>query len=125
MTDETEIIPPKGDNETVPSADALFEKPPKPALTIHVYSWATPIIGVVMLVVGLLAGYFARPLIARSMPTPITMVQATSSPQITSSPQATRSTNTTSLKDVIVAQTRHFIGEENAPVVIVEFSDFQ
>jgi len=35
-----------------------------PALTINIQSWWTPIIGVVLLIVGLLAGYFARPLIS-------------------------------------------------------------
>jgi hypothetical protein len=39
------------------------EEEKKPALVINIHSWATPIAGLVMLVVGLLAGYFLRPLI--------------------------------------------------------------
>ena len=33
------------------------EKPTSPALTINIEMWATPIVGLVMLVIGLLAGY--------------------------------------------------------------------
>ena len=35
----------------------------RPAITINVQSWATPIVGVVMLIVGLLGGYYGRPLV--------------------------------------------------------------
>jgi hypothetical protein len=34
------------------------------ALTITVQSWATPVVGLVMLVIGLLGGYFGRPFLA-------------------------------------------------------------
>ncbi len=127
MTDETEITPqndetaiaPANDaNETVPIVEIPEKAPHKPALTIHVYSWATPIFGLLMLVIGLFAGYFGRPLIAGSVSSPTKVVQATVASKSTQSANA-------SLKDVVVGQTRHFMGDANAPVTIIEFSDFQ
>jgi hypothetical protein len=35
----------------------------QPAIIISVQSWATPIVGVVMLIIGLLGGYYGRPLV--------------------------------------------------------------
>ena len=37
----------------------------KPALTVVIQSWWTPALAVIMLVVGLLAGYFGRPLLSK------------------------------------------------------------
>jgi hypothetical protein len=83
--------------------------PQKPALTIHIHTWATPVVGLVMLVFGLLAGYFARPLVSplfnRVTPTPTAIAEG--------------------LKDIVGAQTKHFLGDPNAPVTLIEFSDFQ
>ena len=115
MTDETEISPSNDETEASPPLETPEKKPRKPALTINIYSWATPIVGVLMLVVGLLAGYFSRPLIARATPAPTTVAKATTAPQ----------TSNAGLKDAVVAMTRHFTGDENAPVTIVEFADFQ
>ena len=72
-----------------------------------------------MLVVGLFAGYFTRPLINRPVPSPTTIVKATLAPQ------NTQEASQAGLKEVVVAQTRHFLGDANAPVTIIEFSDFQ
>ena len=38
----------------------LNEPERKPALTVVVQSWATPLIGLLMLVVGLVAGFYLR-----------------------------------------------------------------
>ena len=40
-----------------------IDAPKSPALTIHIASWATPIIGLLMLVVGLAGGFFLRPVL--------------------------------------------------------------
>jgi protein-disulfide isomerase len=95
----------------------------KPALVINIHSWATPIIGVVMLVIGLTTGYFGRPLIAnvKSVETPVAS-QEQASGQV-SQEQSPASTPT--LMEYLTGQTRHFQGDQNAPVTLIEFSDFQ
>jgi len=92
----------------------------KAALTIHIHSWATPVVGLLMLVLGLLAGYFVRPVVSPllSKPTPT----PTASPETVS---GDTSASQPGLKDYVVAQTLHFLGDPNAPVTIIEFSDFQ
>jgi len=94
--------------------------PPRTALTIVIHSWATPIVGVVMLILGLVGGYFARPFLA---PQPSTVVtQSGTVEQVT---LAASSSSQQELMATVVAQTRHFKGDPNAPVTIVEFGDFQ
>jgi protein-disulfide isomerase len=114
-----EGIPPEEPQEIV-------RKSP-PAVTINIQSWATPIIGLLMLVVGLLGGYYVRPL---------TLAQATN---VTGSSGATMSAVTPpaaipttdqtaaqkNLMASLVAKTRHFTGAPNAPVTMIEFGDFQ
>ncbi len=94
--------------------------PQKPALTIHIHTWATPIVGLVMLIFGGLAGYFVRPLVSpllnRETPTP-TAIAAQDASETAGSQQG--------LKDYVLSQTKHFLGDPNAPVTLIEFSDFQ
>lgn len=61
------------------------------------------VIAPLMLIVGIGIGYFGRPLLS---PTPA----ASGNPPVI---------------DLIVAQTRHFKGNANAPIMMLEFSDFQ
>jgi len=35
----------------------------KPAITISIQTWATPIVGLVMLIIGLFGGYYIRPIL--------------------------------------------------------------
>ena len=96
------------------------------ALTIVIYPWATPIVGVLMLAVGLLGGYFSRPLLLPQSPESI----ASSESGVASSPDASASSqnqpsNPDELMAFVVSQTRHYKGDPNAPVTIIEFSDFQ
>lgn len=95
----------------------------KPALVINIHSWATPIIGIVMLLVGLAAGYFGRPFIANlnSSETAIPVQEQTSG-QVS---QEKSPASTPTLMEYLVGQTRHFMGDQNAPVTLIEFSDFQ
>jgi len=93
----------------------------QPALTITIQSWATPIVGILMLVIGLLAGYYVRPLILN---------QAQSEASVNSGlpvviPTADNSAAQQKLMETILAKTRHFKGDPNAPVTIIEFADFQ
>ncbi len=102
------------------------EKPEAPegerfALVVKVQSWATPIIGLVMLVIGLLAGYFFRPAVnvpsATAAPTAVAQVTAASPTQDPAAAQE--------LMKYLLGQAKHFEGDANAPVTLIEFSDFQ
>ncbi len=99
----------------------------RPALTIVFQSWATPIIGVLMLLLGLLGGYFGRPLITEGVePTPISEVESDleEDPNISLS-EEDREAQKAVLMDTLIGEIRHFQGEADAPVTIIEFSDFQ
>ena len=99
------------------------EAPPvdRAALTIMVQSWMTPIVGLVMLVVGMLAGYVGHSLVAAQ---PLAR-QPTAAASSTPAAAAVSATNPPTMMDSLVAQTRHFRGDPNAPVTIIEFGDFQ
>ena len=104
----------------------------KPAMTIVVQSWATPIAAAVMLVLGLLAGYFGRPLLQKdetasdtrtpsattvaALPTSAVTGSGVTIPEIASQDE---------LMAYLVSQVTHFKGDADAPVTLVEFSDFQ
>ena len=112
---------PQGELESEPEGgpeSVAEEKPRRPAVIINVYSWATPILGVLMLVVGLLAGYFGRPMIAsKAEPTvPAAVVQ---------SANPTEEAQRQEMMTFLVGQVKHFKGDPNAPVTIIEFSDYQ
>ena len=121
----------------------------KAAMVITIESWATPLVGLLMLALGLLAGYVGRPLIAPQAAAPAPIVSTATSPSKAQGPTAPAqaSVDTTpgsaqvqvpsatpppaqadqrkALMDALVKQTRHFRGSEDAPVTIIEFSDFQ
>ena len=88
----------------------------QPAITINIQTWATPVVGVVMLIIGLLAGYYGRPLIGR------TDQQATVPESIAPSQAGAGNEE---LMAYLASQTRHFTGNPDAPVTLIEFGDFQ
>jgi protein-disulfide isomerase len=93
----------------------------KPALTVVIQSWWTPALAVIMLVVGLLAGYFGRPLIDKnSVFGGSAAIVPTAQPTATVDAQQVQQ-----LMDSIVAQTTNFLGDPNAKVTLIEFSDYQ
>ena len=79
-----------------------------------------------MLAIGLLGGYFGRPFLLPQSPAGVASAQsgAASSSDTSVSPQ-NQPTNPDELMAFVVSQTRHFKGDPNAPVTIIEFSDFQ
>lgn len=111
-----------------------------------IQSAATPLVGLIMLAFGLVVGYLLHPALTpaaplpTAIPTPVAKVTA-APPAVTATPVASSSTprptggsptpNATEvaqrrgLADYLASWTRHFKGNANAPVTIIEFSDFQ
>jgi hypothetical protein len=111
--------PGQAETESEVKPEVITEaEPRRPSVVINVYSWATPIVGVIMLAVGLLAGYFGRPMIApKAEPTvPAAAVQ---------SANPTEEAQRQEMMTFLVGQVKHFKGDPNAPVTIIEFSDYQ
>jgi len=86
------------------------------AIIINIQSWATPLVGVVMLIIGLLGGYYGRPLVSGTN-------EQSTVPQSIAPPQA--GAGNEELMAYLVSQTRHFKGSPDAPVTLIEFGDFQ
>jgi protein-disulfide isomerase len=72
-----------------------------------------------MLALGLLIGFYGRPFILAGPQS-----DASSAPPVVI-PTADNSAAQQKLMETVVAQTRHFKGDPNAPVTIIEFADFQ
>jgi hypothetical protein len=122
---ETEPDPKADDREDVIEVLMHSESPEvqraRAALTITIQSWATPVIGLVMLVFGLLGGYFLRPLITPAGGTGSLPDETTSTgTQTQSSPE-----DREALMAALIPGVRHFSGNPAAPITLIEFSDFQ
>jgi hypothetical protein len=113
-----------------PEIDVELIPEEKPAtLTVVIQSWATPIAGIVMLVIGLFTGYFGRPLLVPDQ-TPIPVEESASTdagdlPAVVPTTDADRAAQQQEMMSAVVERTRHFLGDPDAPVTIIEFSDFQ
>lgn len=94
---------------------------PKPALTIVIQSWWTPALAVIMLVVGLLAGYFGNQLLHGSSPSGI----AAARPTATATTDPTQAAQVDQMMKNLISQTTNFIGDPNAEVTMIELSDYQ
>jgi hypothetical protein len=87
--------------------------PPARAPRARVSPLATLMVG---LIVGLSAGYLAHPWLAPIPPRPAVAAQAGAADPTAPTPAS---------MDSVIAQTRQFKGDANAPVTIIEFGDFQ
>jgi len=114
--------------------DKEIEEHPKPdnkpaAFTFVIQSWATPIVGIVMLIVGLFGGYYLQSVLT-STPMPVATVEEVSTsstgivPTTVPISDAERAAQQAELMTAVVERTRHFRGDPNAPITIIEFSDF-
>jgi hypothetical protein len=120
-------------HEETPNEEKLHEE--KPALTVVVQSWWTPALAVIMLVVGLLIGYLGRPLVNKGTDTSGDIAAVTTPVGTVSAEQVTLPTSTVDptavansqkqLMDYLISNTTHFLGDPNAKVTIIEFSDYQ
>ncbi|MBC8335913.1 MAG: hypothetical protein ISR59_05420 [Anaerolineales bacterium] len=91
----------------------------QPAVTISIQSWATPIVGAVMLILGLLGGYYGSPLIGGEK-------EQAAVPRLSAPAQAEGpGDGNQELMEYLLSQIRHFRGDPNASVAVVEFGDFQ
>ena len=120
------------ENETIQPPDETVEAPQNqnnPALTVVIQTWTTAIIGIVMLLIGLLGGYFGRPIVTpNSAPEVVSEIESTNNnatlPTIPT-PDEDLAASQQEFMAIIVENTRHFRGDPDAPVTIIEFSDFQ
>ncbi len=120
----------KGKREVVRKRGSKSEK--TPMMTIHIYSWAVPIVALVALLVGLVGGYFFRQTTGNgstNQGAPAAAVETAEpiDPQaaLPETPPADIEARRQALMDALIAQTKHFKGNPDAPVTILEFSDFQ
>lgn len=88
------------------------------AITINIQSWAKPLVGVVMLIIGLLGGYFGRTFIGGAE-------DQAAIPQAIAPVQSQGGAGNEELMTYLVSQVRHFRGDPDAPVTLIEFGDFQ
>jgi hypothetical protein len=79
------------------------------------------------LLVGVLVGYAGRPLVTpqATPPTPVASPSGANLPTTSNATPPASNPSAATLMDSVVAQTRHFEGDPNAPVTIIEFGDFQ
>ena len=89
----------------------------------------TVVVGLAMLVIGVLAGYFGRPLVTpqplETTPVASTDVDQPSAASDLNPAAAEGNPSPATIMAAVVAQTRHFKGDPDAPITIIEFSDFQ
>jgi protein-disulfide isomerase len=112
MTTDLEPMPPVDDRPTE-AAPATTNAPDPVAARMR----STPVVGAVMLIVGLLIGYAARPMIER----PPTIAQSSG---IIQGPQPLPESRE-EVMPYLISQARHFRGDPNAAVTLIEIEDFQ
>jgi hypothetical protein len=110
------------------SEDEVEHETQTPNMTKRIAARINPVATLITgLLVGILVGYAGRPLVTPKPPSPpLVTSESSANPPATNNanPPASNPSSAT-LMDAVVAQTRHFEGDPNAPVTIIEFGDFQ
>jgi hypothetical protein len=86
-------------------------------------AWMTPVLAVVMLAGGLFLGYFGRPYVQTILQPTAEATQQAELPSANPPPASGEPTPT--LMEFLISNTRHFKGDQDAPVTMIEFSDYQ
>lgn len=95
------------------------------AFTVIVQSWATPIVAILMLVIGFFGGFYSRPLIeTASSPGASGEVDVVGTIP-TPTPDPERVIQQQALMETVTQNTRLFRGNPDAPITLIDFSDFQ
>lgn len=104
--------------ESAPETEA--ETAAEPSADRRQPNWGiVALVGVLMLAVGAFLGYTLRPLYGPE-------AQAAKATQAAAAVAAqTQAAQNQDLMKYAISQVRHWQGDENAPVTIIEFSDFQ
>jgi hypothetical protein len=108
--------------------DEVEHESPTPNTTKPIAARINPAATLVAgLLVGILIGYAGRPLVTpqATPPTPVASPSGANPPPMSNANSPTSNPSSATLMDAVVAQTRHFEGDPNAPVTIIEFGDFQ
>lgn len=112
--------------EKAPEEEAADDvaKKEKAAITINIQSWATPIIALLMLIVGFFAGFYLKPGGITNNEQASEAQPTVAAAAATEQTQADSATND-QLMSFLTSQERHTLGDPDAPVTIFGFSDFQ
>lgn len=84
-----------------------------------------------MLFIGMVIGYLIHPILNNRPPvaSPTALAEisspAVSVASLTPTPDAGQATQAAAIMAAVVARTRHFKGNPEAPVTLIEFGDFQ
>lgn len=116
-----ENLPGTGDGEQEPAAvDDRHAEGRRP--------WLLPAAAAAALVIGLLGGYFGRPVledwIGPGEPTAAAGVQTTGQPAVRPTLSPDQIAQRQLIMETLVSETRHFKGAEDAEITVIEFSDF-
>jgi hypothetical protein len=116
LNDLNDLLPPEEVEEEEP-----LDEPKSRA-------WLTPVLAIFMLVVGLLLGYTGRPIVQPLLAGSAGATQAAGTQQAelpSVNPTLAPGEPTPTLMEFLVSNTQHFKGDADAPVTMIEFSDYQ
>lgn len=116
MSDDIELIQPP--EEPAEDEEEEYYEPSRRA-------WLTPILALAMLVVGLILGYTGRPVVEPLLAGKSTPTQQAAAEIPSVNPTLAPGEPTPTLMEFLISNTQHFKGDADAPVTMIEFSDYQ
>ena len=103
-----------------------FQSPEEPAVDQPAgesrRAWLTPVLAAAMLVAGLFLGYFGRPIVQPLLEGTTEPTERAQLPAVNPNPASGEPTPT--LMEFLITNTQHFKGDPDAPVTMIEFSDY-